>query len=402
MQPSQLDQGLLAPLQLEGHADGPLSGLDVVVKDVFDLAGTVTGYGNPDWARLHSAASSDAAVVARLREAGARVVGKAKTVEFTYGLEGSNHWYGTPLNPAAADRLPGGSSCGSASAVGAGLAAVGLGSDTGGSVRIPASYCGLFGIRPSWGSISLQGGVPYVPSLDTPGWLCRDVGTLRRVGQALLPWGPPVDGPLLLLREAWDNARPEVAAALDATCLQLARAGWTLQEARLAPQGLESLREMFATIHGREAWQSLGPWIEEFAPTMAETTAERFRIASQVGVAAARSARVARQDFRARMHGLLATGGVLVFPTSPCVAPLLTADAAELGRVRLQTQRVTAIAGLAGLPEISLPLARVDGLPVGLSLVAASGRDLGLLELADSLCQALGLPGGAAAAPGAG
>ena len=400
METTNQDHGLLAALRCEAHAAGALSGLDVVVKDVFDIAGTVTGFGNPDWARLHPPASADAAVVSRLRDAGARITGKTTTVEFTFGLEGTNHWYGTPLNPAAAQRLPGGSSCGSASAVAAGLAGVGLGSDTGGSVRIPASYCGLFGIRPSLGAISLQGAMPYAPSLDVPGWLCRDPQTLRRVGDELLPCGPALDGGLLLLREAFDNARPEVAEALGRVCDRLAGAGWSVHELGLAGHSLEPLREAMADIHGREVWQSLGAWIEVHAPAMGEHTAQRMRTASRVQGSTVRSARSLREAFRARMQRLLGAGAVLVFPTSPCVAPPCEAVPSSLDELRRQTQRVTAIAGLAGLPEVSMPVTRVDGLPVGLSLAAAAGRDRALLELAERLWRDLSDAGGPGPAGG--
>ncbi len=385
METTSQDCGVLSALRCEPHAAGTLSGLDVVVKDVFDIAGTVTGFGNPDWARLHGAATADAAVVSRLRDAGARITGKTTTVEFTFGLEGTNHWYPTPRNAAAPGRLPGGSSCGSASAVAAGRAGVGLGSDTGGSVRIPASYCGLFGIRPSQGAISLLGAMPYAPSLDVPGWLCRDAQTLRRVGDALLPCAPALDGGLLLLREAFDNARPEVAEALGRVCERLAAAGWSMHELGLAGDALEPLREAMADIHGREVWQSLGAWIDANGPAMGAHTAQRMRTASRVDAAAARSARSLREAFRERMQRLLGAGAVLVFPTSPCVAPPLDAAPDSLDELRRQTQRVTAIAGLAGLPEVSLPAARIDGLPVGLSLVAAAGRDRALLDLAERL-----------------
>lgn len=400
MDATKREHGLLDVLHREPHAAGSLSGLDVVVKDVFDISGTVTGFGNPDWARLHAPATADAAVVSRLRDAGAEIAGKSITVEFTFGLEGSSHWYGTPLNPAAPGRLPGGSSCGSASAVAAGLASVGLGSDTGGSVRIPASYCGLFGIRPSLGAVSLQGAMPYVPSLDAPGWMCRDAPTLRRVGDALLPCGPALDGSLLLLREAFDNARPEVAAAVHAACERLSIAGWRLHELRLACQALEPLREAMAAVHAREVWQSLGAWIDRHAPAMAQQTAQRMRAASLVEASLVRSARELRQEFSAAIRRLLGTGAVLVFPTSPCVAPPLDAALDELDELRRQTQRVTAIAGLAGLPEVTLPAARVAGLPVGLSLAAAPGHDLALLELAERMSRDLAL-GEGSSVPGA-
>lgn len=375
------ETGLIARLDLEGERSGPLAGLDVVVKDVFDIAGMVTGFGNPDWARQHEPAANDASVVSMLRDAGTRIIGKTVTVEFTFGLEGHNRWYGTPENPAAPDRLPGGSSSGSASAVAAGIAAIGLGSDTGGSVRIPASYCGLFGLRPSYGMISLAGAARYVPSLDVAGWFTRDPDIMRRVGHVLLPSGGPLGGPLLLVRDALDNAEPQVAEIIAAVCDAIAASGRGMVELRLCRDGLDQLFNTQYTIHGREAWQSLGPWIESNKPAMAEETASRFRSASTISAADARAARVVREAFRARLCALLAGGGVLAFPTSPSPAPRRDADRAALDALRRQTQRVTAISGLAGLPEITIPVGLCGGSPVGLSLAAAPGRDRALLEL---------------------
>lgn len=377
--------GLLTRLDLGGEERGPLADLDAVVKDVFDIAGTVTGFGNPDWARLHGPATSDAAVICMLRDAGARIVGKAVTVEFTFGLEGHNRWYGTPPNPAAPDRLPGGSSSGSASAVAAGIVSVGLGSDTGGSVRIPASYCGLFGLRPSYGAISLAGATRYVPSLDVVGWCTQNLRTMRRVADVLLPGSARCEGPVILVRDAFENAETQVASAITTMCDAIAHSGRAVMDLRLCPGELDDLFTIQYTIHGREAWQSLGSWIESHNPSMAEETAARFRAASTISATDACKARQIRDTFRTRIRTLLAGGSVLAFPTSPCVAPRLNSDQAELDAIRRQTQRVTAISGLAGLAELTIPYARVDDLPVGLSLAAAPGRDRALLAFAEEI-----------------
>src|SRR5262245_58419545 len=191
--PATKDFGAFVPgprARLEPLASGPLDGLAFVVKDLIDVAGHVTGGGNPDWARRQNPASKSAPVVERLLRAGATLVGKTITDELAFSLEGENEHYGTPVNPAAADRLPGGSSSGSAVAVAAGLADFALGTDTGGSVRVPAAFCGVYGFRPTHGVISTAGVVPFAPSLDTVGWLARDAATLAAVGDVLLPEGP--------------------------------------------------------------------------------------------------------------------------------------------------------------------------------------------------------------------
>jgi amidase len=378
---------------IRGGGAGPLGGLDFAAKDLFDLAGEVTGFGNPDWARSHAPAAATAPVVVALLNAGARLVGKTKTVELAFGMTGENVWYGTPLNPRARDRFPGGSSCGSAAAVAAGLADFALGSDTGGSVRIPASYCGLFGIRPSHGAISLAGACPLAPSLDTAGWFARDAALLERVGAVLLPaGGGPAGGPLLHVGEAWANAEPAVAAALAPALAKLEAAfGPALGLALAPPEGLGSLQEAYRALQGQEAWASLGGWVSATAPKFGPGLAERFAAARGVSDADVMAAQAVRTSVQARLRPLLAGGAVLVYPTSPAPAPLLAAGAAEQQRVRIASLNVTAIAGLAGLPEVTLPAGTVDGLPVGLSLVGGAWSDRALLALARRAAEVLGL-----------
>src|SRR5262245_20843356 len=217
--PATKDFGAFVPgprARLEPLASGPLDGLAFVVKDLIDVAGHVTGGGNPDWARRQNPASKSAPVVERLLRAGATLVGKTITDELAFSLEGENEHYGTPVNPRAPDRLPGGSSSGSAVAVAAGLADFGLGTDTGGSVRVPASFCGLFGYRPSHGRLPLDGVVPFAPSYDTVGLLARDGGCLQLVAQCLLATTAvvPHGRRLLLAADAFAWAEPEVACVL--------------------------------------------------------------------------------------------------------------------------------------------------------------------------------------------
>ena len=377
---------------IRGGGAGPLGGLDWAAKDLFDLAGEVTGYGNPDWARTHAPAAASAPVVVALLDAGARLVGKTKTVELAFGMTGENVWYGTPANPRAPDRFPGGSSCGSAAAVAAGLVDFALGSDTGGSVRIPASYCGLFGIRPSHGAISLAGACALAPSFDTPGWFARDSALLERVGAVLLPGGGgPAGGPLLRVEEAWANAEPAVAAALAPALARLEAAFGPALGLALAPEGLRPLQDAYRALQSQEVWATLGRWVIATEPKFGPGVAERFVVARTLPEADALAGQVVRRRMQARLRPLLAGGAVLVYPTSPSPAPLLTASPAEQQRVREATLCVTAIAGLAGLPEVTLPAATVGGVPVGLSLVGAAGSDRALLGLARRAAEVLGL-----------
>lgn len=373
---------------------GALDGLLFAAKDLFDVAGFPTTYGNPDWARDHGTAVATAPCVLALLEAGARLVGKTKTVELAYGLTGENVWHGTPTNPGAPDRFPGGSSCGSAAAVAARLVDVALGSDTGGSVRIPASYCGTFGIRPSWGAVSLAGACGLGPSFDTAGWFAARASVLRRVGEALLPHDAmaPEIGPAIKPLSVWTNADPAVAAALQPAYDAVQRV--VGEEIRVAstPGILLDAYENFRCVQAQEAWATLGGWIARAKPRFGPGVAERFAAARAMDPAKAAAGRAFRRRFVLRARGVLAGGGVLVFPTSPLPAPLLTTNPAEQNAVRERTMGVTAIAGLAGLPEVTIPAARVEGAPVGLSLVAAAGRDRALLALAERVAAELGLP----------
>ncbi|HVC61738.1 MAG TPA: amidase [Acetobacteraceae bacterium] len=372
---------------------GRLSGLSFAIKDLFDLAGALTTYGNPDWASTHAPAIATAPVVLALLQAGARLVGKTKTQELAYGLTGENVWQGTPTNPAAPDRFPGGSSCGSAAAVAASLVDFALGSDTGGSVRIPASYCGLFGIRPTHGAISLAGACPLAPSFDTCGWFSRSASVLAGVGEVLLS-GPRhgAEGPLLRPEEVWVNAQPEVAEALRPALEKLEQIRGRAVGVRIAPEGIDSFFDHFRTVQAEEAWVALGAWVEATRPRFGPGIGERFAAAKATDPAIAAPGRAFRRVLQGRIRPLLSGGAVMVFPTSPCVAPLLTAERAEQDAIRQATVGVTAIAGFGGLPEVTLPAARVHGAPVGLSLVAGLGHDRALLALACDAAAVLGLP----------
>jgi amidase len=371
---------------------GRLSGLSFAVKDLFDVSGVLTTFGNPDWARTHPAAIATAPAVLQLLQAGAGLAGKTKTQELAYGLSGENVWHGTPINPRAPDRFPGGSSCGSAAAVAGSLVDFALGSDTGGSVRVPASYCGVFGFRPTHGAVSLAGARPLAPSFDTCGWFTRSASLLTEVGEVLLA-GPRhgADGPLLRVEEAWVNAQPDVAEALRPSLEKLEQIRGRAVGVRIAPEGLDSFFDHFRTAQAEEAWASLGPWVDATRPRLGPGIAERFAAAKATDPAVAARGRAFRRVLQSRIRPLLAGGAVFVYPTSPCAAPLLSATPAEQDAVRQATIGVTAIAGFCGLPEVTLPVGTAGGAPVGLSLVAGNGHDRALLALACDAAAVLGL-----------
>ncbi len=371
---------------------GRLSGTTFAVKDLFDVAGSVTTYGNPDWAASHPRAVATAPIVTALLQAGAHMAGKTRTHELAYGLTGENVWYGTPLNPRGHDRFPGGSSAGSAAAVAAELVDFALGSDTGGSVRIPASYCGLFGIRPTHGAISLAGACPLAPSLDTPGWFTRSASLLAGIGDVLLPGTRAgADGPLIRVEEAWINAQPAVAECLHTALDRLETLRGRAVGVRLLPEGVDALFDHVRVVQAEEVWASLGPWVEATKPRLGPGVKERFAAARAMTPAIAATGRAFRRVLQGRVRPLLGGGAVMVYPTSPCVAPLVSAELPEQDRIRQATMGVTAIAGFCGLPEVTLPAGEVDGMPVGLSLVAGPGQDRALLAFACDVAEILGL-----------
>src|SRR6201987_4605894 len=186
-------------VRIEGATHGPLRGLTFAAKDLFDVAGYPTGGGNHDWARAHPVPTRHAWAVQTLLDAGATLVGKTITDEVSLGILGENAFDGTPLNSKAPDRVPGGSSSGSAAAVAAGLCDTALGTDTGGSVRVPSSFCGLYGIRPTHGRLNLTGMMSQAPSSDTTGWCARDAEAFARVSSVMLGEAIPAELPQRLV-----------------------------------------------------------------------------------------------------------------------------------------------------------------------------------------------------------
>ncbi|MFC0242177.1 amidase [Rhodopseudomonas telluris] len=378
------DNGAFIPgplLRVPASASGPLDGLTFAVKDLIDVAGTITGGGNPDWLRTHTPAARSAPVVERLLGAGASVLGKTITDELAFSLEGVNAHYGTPLNPACPDRIPGGSSSGSASAVAAGLVDFALGTDTGGSVRVPASFCGLYGIRPTHDAIPLDGVLPFAPSYDTVGWFARDAEMLAKVGDVLLPDATPtLIETLIIVRDAFAIADEPVAAALRTICDALG----ATQEISVFDGAEADWFEAYRILQGNENWRELGPWITATKPRFGEAIAPRFAGTAEITPEDVARWQPLRDRIRAKLRTQLGGGVAWLIPTAPCIALSKAAPGAgeQIGPFYGRALTLTSIAGHAGLPQISLPAATVDGCPVGLSLVAGAGQDRALLDAA--------------------
>lgn len=371
--------------------DGPLCGVRLAVKDVIDVAGERTGAGNPAWLAEARPAARSARAVEALVGAGAQVVGKTRTDELAFSLDGSNPHEGAPFNPAAPGHLTGGSSSGSASAVALGWADVGLGTDTGGSIRVPASYTGLVGFRPSHGAVPVDGVLPLAPRFDTVGWLTRSGRLAARVASALLPEGPAgVVEELVMPLDLLGSLDPPLAGATTAGALRLARReGLDVVGGEvLAGTTLETCRSVFQAIQWAEIWSNWGPWVSSHwedlgAPTRARL--EAVAAASLEGPARTDAAEAARSELVATLRAQLGRHRALVLPSAASAAPRRDASATTLVRVRQATLALTSVAGLLGGPAVSLPVTRLGGLPLGISLIGLPGADQSLLAVAASV-----------------
>ena len=369
---------------LKGSAAGPLAGLTFAVKDAFNIAGARTGFGQPDWLRTHPPARATATAVKQLLAAGADMVGKTHCDELCYSLTGENVHFGTPVNVNAPGRIPGGSSNGSAAAVAGGLVDFALGTDCGGSIRIPASYCGIIGLRPTHGRVSAEGVLPFGPSFDAIGWFARDIALFERVGDILLG-EDTASSParLIIAQDAWAQVEQPVADALRPAAETANAALRSSARVNISAEGLSDWFEVFRTLQAAEIWATLGAWVTEAKPKLGPGVKERFAYAATITREQMAAANARRRKITAAVESILGDDGVLCLPTSPRAAPLLgtPVDQVEV-EYRNQAMRLLCIAGLSGLPQISLPMASIDGLPLGLSLIGARNSDRALIALA--------------------
>ncbi|MRT31960.1 amidase [Herbaspirillum sp. CAH-3] len=372
-------------------ASGPLAGVRLAVKDIFDVAGYPTGCGNPHMLALSGIKAASAPAVQSLLQAGAQFVGKVVTDELAFSMNGKNAHFGTPRNGGAPDRIPGGSSSGSASAVSNGLADLALGTDTGGSVRVPASHCGLIGLRPTHGRVPLTGVMDLARSFDTCGWFARDMDVFARAGAVLLgedsaplPQAPRV----LVASDVLGLLAPHVQAQFAQVLERLAGVLGAPQPVSVATPSFDVLYWAFRHIQGYEAWRAHGENIGRYGLQLGPGVAERFAWSATITAQQMQEHSAVRETFRAGFIDLLGDDGVLLLPSAPDVAPLLTDSEQSLEDYRNQAVRMLCLSGLSGCPQISLPLMQLDGAPFGLSLIAPPGSDRSLIQYAAGLMHA--------------
>eukprot|EP00899_Mesostigma_viride_P015435 jgi/Mesvir1/23893/Mv10679-RA.2 len=361
---------IVLPVCIDGAPAGPLKGLTFVVKDLFDVAGEKTSFGNPEWARTHDIAEETAPVIQLLLDAGASLRGKAIMDELAYSLNGENVHFGTPINSAAPDRIPGGSSSGSAAAVAASLVDFSLGTDTAGSVV---------------GDVLLQPHPHSHPQLAAG----KATAPLTDVGR----WIVATDAMGLADKDAVDA----LYAALSPHIGELRQALGAPNEMRVATlQGegeLADWAEKFRTLQMREIWQAHGKWISQHNPGFGPGIKQRIEAASKVTKEQSDAAAAARARIRQHLDTLLAEvpGTILCLPTATGPAPKKGTPSEELESFRARLFTLTVMAGLGGYPQVTIPVATCQGAPVGLSFVAARNADHLLLQVAATVAHILGI-----------
>lgn len=379
-------------LEVSGHGRGRLEGLSFAVKDVFAVSGHRSSAGNPHWLNGHEPSPTHAAAVQKLLASGASLRGAAHTDELMYSLGGENYHYGTPVNPRAEGRIPGGSSSGSAVAVASGSADFALGTDTGGSIRVPSSYCGVFGFRPTHGAVEMEGVIPLAPGFDTVGWITDNTGRLLEVGEVLLRnYGHGIDpadyesdshgmAKLFIGLDCWALVGQEYTPSMKLGLDLLQGSAEQSVELEVSPEGLKNWMDVFRELQGAEIWATHGDWIRRERPVFGPDIAARFAWAASLAGQDHSRAQSLRELIAARLRDLLGEDGCLVIPTVPGPAPLRGGDLQQLELNRSGAMMLSCIAGLAGLPQVTLPVAGPCGLPLGLSVIGGHGQDHRLLR----------------------
>uniref|UniRef100_A0A1D1XLT5 Amidase 1 n=1 Tax=Anthurium amnicola TaxID=1678845 RepID=A0A1D1XLT5_9ARAE len=396
----------------------PLGGLTFAVKDIFDVSGYVTGFGNPDWARTHASAAMTSPAVMTIIRAGATCVGKTVMDEMAYSINGENKHYGTPTNPAAPDRVPGGSSSGSAVSVAAEIVDFSIGTDTGGSVRVPAAYCGIFGFRPSHGAVSTTGVIPMAQSFDTIGWFSRDPMILAKVGEVLLQLPitkTELPSKILIPEDCFLHLSSQGSRACQILtesvrktigCHVLCHLNLGEYIANKVPslhnfvhkhlvastekQGtipaLSALSSAMRSLQRCEFKSNHGEWVKTVRPDLGPGIFERvWEAVKTTEEDVVPHCHAVRSELQAALNELLKDNGVLALPTVPGPPPKLLTEASLLENFRAKAFSLLSIAGMSGFCQVTIPLGKNENFPMSISLLGRHGSDVFLLNLVDML-----------------
>ncbi len=377
-----------------GRDRGPLHGIPVAIKDIIDVAGAVTTSGSAVF--TGRVAVADAACVARLREAGAVVIGKTVLHEFAYGITGDRSAQGASRNPHDPTRMSGGSSGGSAVAVAAGIVPFAIGTDTAGSVRVPAALCGVVGFKPAYEALDITGVHPLSPSLDHLGFFTRSVGDAAVVYDILARGSRAPDRTDARPTLGWVTLPGiRVEPAIESAVLDgLMRCGFETADVRF--DDAASLFSILTNIQSREAYLAHAEDLEHGAALIDEEVRGRLLAGAKVSTPAYENALHLRDVFRRKVVGLFESYDLLVLPTVPMVAPRIGERSPVVAgwqvEVRAALLSLTSPWNLSGMPAISISAGKIDGLPFGLQVVSAPGREAVLFDVATRIERGLRSP----------
>jgi len=392
-EPQAADCWVSGSFAIPATGSGPLGGVTLAVKDMFAIEGHVSSFGLPRWRETHSPAKYTAPALARLLGAGASVAGQAKLDQLAWSIVGNVGEGTAPLNPAYPDRFTCGSSSGPASAVAAGLADVGLGTDTGGSIRAPAAACGLYGLRPTHGPVSTEGVLALAPSFDTVGIMARDLAALGPALEAIAEDG--AGGPAARVALVPADLLAGLSKATSDSVLAVGamlgkRAACGLAEAELGEFFNEEAAGLFSRIQGRQAWTMHGPWLAANIDALAPDVAGRVRRGQRLSATPEEEQDADERAWRAYTTAFserVPADTVVVLPVMPDLAPPRTASADELAQFRAGAFRFTTPASLSGRPELVIPVRHsASGKLVGVGILGAAGSDRELLRVAGAIC----------------
>src|SRR5690554_960755 len=376
-------------IAIEGAKSGPLQGLKFAAKDVFMVKGSTYSNGHPLWLKTHGPDSYTASHILNLLDAGADLVGKTVCDELCYSISGENWNYGSPINPHDPRRYTGGSSSGSGAATAGGLVDFATGSDCLGSVRMPAAYNGLFGMRPTYKRVANDGEAPYCESMDVLGYVAKDADVFRKISRVLLneDTEKTTFKQLFIAKDGFDNVDDDVKDALQPAVDFISSQFDSVSEVVVAPEGLEKWVEIFKVVQGYEVWESYGGWVNKYTPRLSRGPKERLEWASQVKRNDYIQAKKDREKIITYFREFLSKDAVLVLSTSASVEPLRTETLEIIINTRAKFRILLCISPLTNTPQVTVPMINQYDVPLGITLISSEHTDLQLAELAAKLVE---------------
>ena len=359
---------------------GPLSDLTFVVKDMCEIKGFKSSCGNPDFYEKCLPADDFAPFLKNILNKGATLKGITICDEFFYSLIGENGHYGTPANLNAPGCVPGGSSSGSAAALTTDLYDFSIGSDTGGSVRVPASFCGLLGIRPTHNRINTKGVYPMAPTFDTIGWFAKDINTFKKIGFTILNKKDKTKNSFkdfVIAEDILELANPNIINLFNNYIINNFP---EIKKIRLSKQNKDVIADNFRILQGGEIVENVIPWILKNKPKISPEINNRIEMAIKITKDEINQAVKFRENLKKEIELTLPEGLIALFPTTPFSSPKCGQSDEQLSSYRKKLMEFTSIAGMTSRPQISIPKFKDNTGPIGISLLGWRYSDEVLLE----------------------